>query len=42
MPGAEVVIGGDDAVVFDWEPTVQAGAELLYGPRGSDRRLRGP
>jgi GTP-binding protein len=41
-PGAEVVIGGDDAVVFDWEPTVQAGAELLYGPRGSDRRLRGP
>jgi GTPase len=41
-PGAEVVIGGDDAVVFDWEPTVQAGAELLYGPRGSDRRLGGP
>jgi GTP-binding protein len=41
-PGAEVVIGGDDAVVFDWEPTVQAGAELLYGPRGSDRRLEGP
>ena len=41
-PGAEVVIGGDDAVVFDWEPTVQAGAELLYGPRGSDRRLGSP
>jgi GTPase len=41
-PGAEVVIGGDDAVVFDWEPTVQAGAELLYGPRGSDHRLGGP
>ncbi len=41
-PGAEVVIGGDDAVVFDWEPTVQAGAELLHGPRGSDRRLGGP
>jgi GTPase len=40
-PGAEVVIGGDDAVVFDWEPTVQAGAELLHGRRGSDPRLEG-
>lgn len=40
-PGAEVVVGGDDAVIFDWEPTVQAGAELLYGPRGSDSRLDG-
>jgi len=37
--GAEVVIGGDDAVVFDWEPTIQAGAELLPGRRGSDPRL---
>jgi GTP-binding protein len=41
-PGATVVIGpGDDAVVFDWEPTLQAGAELLHGPRGSDARLEG-
>jgi GTP-binding protein len=40
-PGAEVVIGGDDAVVFDWEPSVQAGAELLHGRRGSDPRLEG-
>ena len=39
--GAEVVIGDDDGVVFDWEPTIQAGAELLHGPRGSDRRLDG-
>jgi GTP-binding protein len=39
--GAEVVIGGDDGVVFDWEPSVQAGAELLHGPRGSDPRLEG-
>ena len=39
--GAEVVIGGDDAVVFDWEPSIQAGAELLHGPRGSDPRLEG-
>jgi GTPase len=40
-PGAEVVIGGDDAVVFDWEPSVQAGAEVLHGRRGSDPRLEG-
>jgi GTPase len=40
--GAEVVIGGgDDAVVFDWEPTVRAGAERLHGPRGTDLRLDG-
>jgi GTPase len=40
--GAEVVIGpGDDAVVFDWEPTLEAGAEHLLGPRGTDLRLDG-
>jgi GTPase len=39
VAGDTVVIGpGDDAVVFDWEPTLQAGAELL-GNRGSDLRL---
>jgi GTPase len=39
-PGAEVVIGtGDDAVVFDWEPTIGAGAEHLLGRRGNDPRL---
>ncbi|AYY15615.1 GTPase ObgE [Actinobacteria bacterium YIM 96077] len=37
-PGDEVVIGGENAVVFDWEPTIQAGAEQL-GPRGTDSRL---
>ena len=31
----------DDAVVFDWEPTMSSGAELLAGPRGSDLRLDG-
>jgi GTP-binding protein len=36
--GDEVVIGGEDAVVFDWEPTVAAGGEHL-GPRGTDSRL---
>nr|WP_245597193.1 GTPase ObgE [Jiangella gansuensis] len=39
QPGDEVVIGGEDAVVFDWEPSVHAGSELL-GPRGSDPRLQ--
>jgi GTP-binding protein len=40
--GAEVVIGErDNAVVFDWEPTVQAGAERLHGRRGTDLRLDG-
>jgi GTP-binding protein len=37
--GAEVVIGPEDnAVVFDWEPTIAAGAPI-GGPRGSDDRL---
>jgi len=40
VPGAEVVIGPEDnAVVFDWEPTIEAGAELLAGPRGEDLRI---
>jgi len=37
--GAEVLIGPEDnAVVFDWEPTVTSGTPLT-GPRGSDDRL---
>lgn len=37
--GAMVVIGPDEGgYIFDWEPTVMAGAELL-GPRGTDLRL---
>ncbi|MBA2695260.1 MAG: GTPase ObgE [Actinobacteria bacterium] len=37
--GSTVLIGPqDNAVVFDWEPTISAGAELL-GSRGTDRRL---
>jgi GTP-binding protein len=40
--GDDVVIGAeDDAVVFDFEPQVPAGAEILHGPRGQDRRLEG-
>ena len=39
----EVRIGaGDDAVIFDWEPTIEAGAELLAGPRGGDLRIESP
>ncbi len=37
-PGDTVVIGGEDGVVFDWDPTSVGGAELL-GSRGSDLRL---
>ena len=48
-PGAEVLIGDyDDAVVFDWDPDLPAGAlpraegsdhTPRFGPRGTDRRL---
>jgi GTPase len=41
--GDTVLIGpGEEAVVFDWEPTITAGAELLAGPRGTDLRLDEP
>lgn len=40
--GDGVAIGPEDnAVVFDWEPTVMAGAEML-GRRGEDHRLEAP
>jgi GTP-binding protein len=40
--GDGVAIGPeDDAVVFDWEPTMMAGAEML-GRRGEDHRLEAP
>jgi GTP-binding protein len=40
-PGDDVAIGeGDDAVLFDWEPSLDAGAELLHGRRGQDLRLQ--
>ncbi|WP_116113094.1 GTPase ObgE [Austwickia chelonae] len=39
VAGSTVLIGPEDnAVVFDWEPTMSAGAELL-GRRGTDLRL---
>ena len=40
VAGDTVLIGAaDNAVVFDWEPTMTAGAELLGGPRGTDLRI---
>ncbi len=40
--GDAVAIGEEDnAVVFDFDPSVESGAELLQGPRGSDPRLDG-
>jgi GTPase len=42
QPGDDVVIGpDDDAVVFDFDPQVDAGEEILRGPRGHDPRLEG-
>ncbi len=49
-PGDEILIGDlDDAVVFDWDPTIPMGNGPMgtgpvgagRGPRGSDRRLPG-
>ena len=39
--GDEVVIGGDDGVVFDWEPTLTGGGAAALGRRGQDPRLEG-
>jgi GTP-binding protein len=40
--GDTVVIGAsDNAVVFDWEPSMAAGAEML-GRRGEDHRFQAP
>ncbi|KFK88867.1 GTPase CgtA [Streptomyces sp. JS01] len=40
--GDGVAIGPEDnAVVFDWEPTMQSGAEML-GRRGEDHRMEAP
>ncbi|MGN6426245.1 MAG: GTPase ObgE [Leifsonia sp.] len=39
VAGSTVVIGRDNGVVFDWEPTLTSTAELITSPRGSDARL---
>ena len=38
-PGATVVIGEGDGIVFDWEPSLKSVAELATAPRGTDPRL---
>ncbi|WP_426319617.1 GTPase ObgE [Microbacterium sp. E-13] len=38
-PGATVVIGEGDGIVFDWEPSISSHAELMTAPRGTDPRL---
>lgn len=40
VAGDAVAIGGDDAVIFDFAPQVEAGAEIL-ARRGRDERLEG-
>jgi GTPase len=40
QPADTVLIGDyDDAVVFDWDPTLPTSAGHMPGPRGSDRRI---
>jgi len=42
QPGDEVLIGEpDDAVVFDWDPTLETNVGHVPGPRGTDGRLAG-
>lgn len=38
-PGATVVIGEGDGIIFDWEPSMSSAAELMVAPRGLDPRL---
>ncbi len=38
-PGATVVIGEGDGIVFDWQPALTSAAELMTAPRGTDARL---
>jgi GTP-binding protein len=38
-PGATVVIGEGEGLVFDWEPAMASAAELMTAPRGTDPRL---
>ncbi|HWK78787.1 GTPase ObgE [Microbacterium sp.] len=38
-PGATVVIGEGEGLIFDWEPSMRSAAELATAPRGTDPRL---
>jgi len=39
VPGATVMIGPGDGVVFDWQPALTSAAEVMVAPRGSDPRM---
>ncbi|AAT88714.1 GTPase CgtA [Leifsonia xyli subsp. xyli] len=39
VAGSTVVIGRENGVVFDWEPTLTSAAELISSPRGTDARI---
>ncbi len=39
VPGATVIIGEGDGIVFDWDPSVSSAAEVMVSPRGSDPRV---
>ena len=39
IAGDTIVIGPGRGVIFDWEPTINAAAELISGPRGTDARI---
>lgn len=39
VPGATVVIGEGDGVIFDWDPSLTSTAELATAPRGTDPRV---
>jgi GTP-binding protein len=39
IAGDTIVIGPGRGVLFDWEPTINAAAELISGPRGTDARI---
>jgi len=39
IPGATVVIGAGDGVVFDWQPALTSAAEVMTAPRGTDPRI---
>lgn len=39
IPGSTVVIGPGEGVIFDWEPTIVGGNEVLASPRGTDIRI---
>ncbi|HWU46624.1 MAG TPA: GTPase ObgE [Humibacter sp.] len=39
VAGSTVVIGRNNGIVFDWEPTLTSSAELITTPRGTDARI---